>query len=72
MHRAWLLNSSSANPKKWSDTLKQFIGVCPFDHWGWRLKVNPFKTNVPSLHSKVLKHTLKQDFTWSVYSPVEF
>ena len=43
---SWLfLNSLSANPTKWSSTLKQFVGnsrrivwVCLTILWGWRLK----------------------------------
>ena len=42
IYTAWvvLFNHLSANPTKWSNTLKQFLGFCQriFDQWGWHLK----------------------------------
>ena len=32
------LNPLSANPTKWSKTLKQFVCLCLTILWGWRLK----------------------------------
>ena len=37
-----LLNHLNANPKKWSNTPKQFVGNLPTILWGWRLKALSF------------------------------
>ena len=48
---AAFLNPLSANPTKWSNTLKQFVGKLPtnclsvFDHFV-KLTLNPFMQNV--------------------------
>ena len=37
-----LVNLLSVNPKKWSNTLKQFVGTI---FWGWRLKGQIYKNH---------------------------
>ena len=34
-----LINPSSANPEKWTNTLRQFVWVYVTILWGWRLRV---------------------------------